>query len=353
MSNLSELKQELISQKSAIESKGGSVKVLNTNPSPAEITAGIKSITIPDLSLATATENDVLIGKTFYALDNTIRTGTLKAVDESESLLFWAGYDDSTEPYEIVLPSGNTTIRPYFIYNITRPIILTLNEEFEIASKYAFNGTDVTITNFHDMKNLTTLQDYSFSNCKGIDLANLPTSITYLNSYCFANVDSTSSKLVISPNVTYYGGYVYGGTSDKVYFTDLDMSALPLSTTPTGLFENSIFDCDLSFPSTVTTVGIQFNFGGSFNHVTLHENINNVKVYAFYAKPTDPVEIFKMKSFTFLREKPPTLSTQWLALQVLKTGFHIYVPDNSVEAYKSLVEDVYKDYITPISEMAE
>ena len=44
MTALEELKQELINQKNAIESKGGTVIVANTYPSPAEITAGIKTI---------------------------------------------------------------------------------------------------------------------------------------------------------------------------------------------------------------------------------------------------------------------------------------------------------------------
>ena len=45
MTTLEELKQELINQKNEIEAKGGTVIVANTYPSPAEITAGIKTIT--------------------------------------------------------------------------------------------------------------------------------------------------------------------------------------------------------------------------------------------------------------------------------------------------------------------
>lgn len=45
MTSLEELKQELINQKNEIEAKGGTVIVANTYPSPAEITAGIKTIT--------------------------------------------------------------------------------------------------------------------------------------------------------------------------------------------------------------------------------------------------------------------------------------------------------------------
>ena len=76
MSNIEILKNELISQKQAIEEKGGNVIVKNLNPSPSEITEGIKSISSVDLSLADATESDVKKGKTFYAMDTTLKVGT-------------------------------------------------------------------------------------------------------------------------------------------------------------------------------------------------------------------------------------------------------------------------------------
>lgn len=46
MTALEELKQELINQKNAIEDMGGTVIVANLYPSPAEITAGIKTIPV-------------------------------------------------------------------------------------------------------------------------------------------------------------------------------------------------------------------------------------------------------------------------------------------------------------------
>ena len=44
MNSIEELKQQLILQKATIEKMGGSVIVKGTNPSPAEITAGIRTI---------------------------------------------------------------------------------------------------------------------------------------------------------------------------------------------------------------------------------------------------------------------------------------------------------------------
>ena len=73
MESIDLLKQEILNQKKEIENKGGVVNVANLNPSPAEITAGIKTIEMPNFSSATATEDDVANGKTFYAGDSSGR----------------------------------------------------------------------------------------------------------------------------------------------------------------------------------------------------------------------------------------------------------------------------------------
>ena len=81
MSSIETLKNELIYQKGAIESKGGTVLVAGTNPSPTEISAGIDSIQAANVGSATATPEDVLEGKTFFAGDNEIKQGTLTVVN--------------------------------------------------------------------------------------------------------------------------------------------------------------------------------------------------------------------------------------------------------------------------------
>ena len=83
MENLEVLKLELLSQKTEIENKGGVVNVANNNPSPSEITAGIKTIVMPDFSSANATVEDVIDGKTFYAGNSEIKVGTKVVPDLS------------------------------------------------------------------------------------------------------------------------------------------------------------------------------------------------------------------------------------------------------------------------------
>ena len=104
MDSLQRIKVELLSQKIAIEEKGGIVNIANSNPSPSEITAGINSIIIPDLTAATATENDVVAGKTFFSGDGIIKLGekeipnlmiaTALPEDVVSGKTFYSGSDD-------------------------------------------------------------------------------------------------------------------------------------------------------------------------------------------------------------------------------------------------------------------
>ena len=118
--NLETLKQELIAQKSAIEEKLGTVVVKNTNPSPSEITEGIKSIEIVnmDLSAATASPNEVLEGYTFYGgTDRELKTGTLKGSildGDITQIIFYNSTDTpSTEPLSFVVPNNVNEIKHY------------------------------------------------------------------------------------------------------------------------------------------------------------------------------------------------------------------------------------------------
>ena len=132
------LKEELELQKQAIESKGGTVNVVNDYPSPSEITAGIYTTTGKDLSDATATESDVLAGKTFYAVNDTLKTGTLEIVDQTQLIkeLFLSGEIFSTESYTLTFPSGILITNRSMFRNNTKKATIYLNEELTLIFLY-------------------------------------------------------------------------------------------------------------------------------------------------------------------------------------------------------------------------
>ena len=88
MTSLEELKQELINQKNEIEAKGGTVIVANTYPSPAEITAGIKTITASSNSGdTTVTITSANTQKSATSLNVNEDSNTISSVDSTLNTL--------------------------------------------------------------------------------------------------------------------------------------------------------------------------------------------------------------------------------------------------------------------------
>lgn len=259
MENLEILKLELLSQRTEIENKGGVVNVANTNPSPSEITAGIKTIAVPDFTSATATVEDVVDGKTFYAGngnmkvgikvvpdlttanatvddvlegktffsgDNTLKTGTKQIADLSNATAteqdvlagktFYAGNQelkvgtcvDNTYMYTKLFVSNEDTGDEQFYFTVS-PGVLKLKSHL----LYLCDKKKVEI-NFNS--DLQEIGDYAFYNC---DYATFPNFSTLTN-------------------LKKIGQYSFSYLTN---FT-LDLSTLPTSTTEYGLrcFHNSI-----------------------------------------------------------------------------------------------------------------
>ena len=93
MESINIIKNELINQKNEIEKKYGTVNVANSYPSPSEITQGIATIPYVDLSQSTATEEDVLRGKTFYSGGAELRTGSADFDVDAIDMIFFITYN--------------------------------------------------------------------------------------------------------------------------------------------------------------------------------------------------------------------------------------------------------------------
>lgn len=107
---------ELIKQKQLLNDKGYAVNIANNNPSPSEITEAIKKINF-DFTVATATEEDVMEGKTFFAQNNELKTGTfsLDIIQEYERII--RGLLSGDIPFACEFPEYCPKIRSYAYYN--------------------------------------------------------------------------------------------------------------------------------------------------------------------------------------------------------------------------------------------
>ena len=200
MENLKALQDELIYQKSVIEEKSGYVTVANINPSPYEITEGIKTIPSSDLSMATATEADVAKGKTFFAGNSVLKTGTATVTPAEVDALFMYNFEETTWSDTIYcsFPTGLKLVKKHSFYKNYHNIEFTLNPELETIEEYAFYDTqNAKILGLHET-NLKTIGTYAFAygNTKGVDYSSLPNTITSLanSCFCYSKCDSLNYK---------------------------------------------------------------------------------------------------------------------------------------------------------------
>ena len=201
MNSLDYLKQELINQKTVIEEKGFSVQTAHLNPSPSEITSAISNMQTANFAQATATEIDVTAGKTFYAGDNNLKTGTRGDGYDYASFTHTMLSAEPPTNLNVVLPSGIENIRTYCFYNIKEGFSgeVTIPEGVKTIGRNAFSGTNATL--FHYPSTVTEFSDYAFHNNQCLTHLEIPDSVTSTGTYVFAD-NSSAETIYIGRGIT-------------------------------------------------------------------------------------------------------------------------------------------------------
>ena len=355
MNNLENLKLELLSQKQLIEKSGGYVVVAGTNPSPAEITEGIKTIAGSDLSIATATEDDVRLGKTFYAGGPELKTGTVSMNTEDIHHIFMPPSNTQTcdDVLYYVIPENLTEVKHYCFENNYNKVHITFHENIKRIAEYAFYyAKNFTFENFADLTQLTHVNSNAFNFCisAAIDLENLPKSITTMDEMCFANTVTANSNIKLPENLVSLGQGAFK-MDNRVVANNFEIATKKVTGLNSSLVYNIAFNCDFVIPSHITSVSSYFNYGGCFRNIVIPQSITHLYNFCFGSSTTDPVSNFYLDSVVFESETPPYFGLTIFATQNITNGFNIYVPDNSVDVYKSASNfSRYANNIHPMSE---
>ncbi len=139
MTSLEELKQELINQKNEIEAKGGTVIVANTYPSPAEITAGIKTIT------ASTNSGDTTVTITSA---NTQNLATSLNVNEDSNTI--SSVDSTLNTLSNVVPNTETPIEENEVDSTIKEIntnsVSDIDNSIELTNSNQVDETDLSAT---------------------------------------------------------------------------------------------------------------------------------------------------------------------------------------------------------------
>lgn len=356
MNSLNQLKQELLTQKTAITNKGGTVTIAHTNPSPAEITAGINSIPILDMTEATATTSDVLKGKTFYAGDKSLKTGALEIMDaETYEILHNNYYTPAkADVLDYSVPAGTLKLRPYYMAYNPSHINLTLNNELQEIGAHAFDHcSNINILNFEEMQNCTKIGDWAFLSTANLDMSNIPSCIQEIGTGGFGGAIYTDT-IKIPSSVTVMKDYAFGynNSTERYYIKNIDLSECTLTEYPRCMFQCMIAtECDLTFPSCLTKIPYGFIYYGCVKSILLPATIQHIGTYAFGCPISQKAEDNFLNTIVLESSTPPTADYQPFGPANMRANTKIYVPDESIEAYKAHVR--YKDYASYMRPMSE
>ncbi len=356
MTGINKFKEEFKEQKKLIEKKGGKVVVKNDYPSPSEILEGIETIDAPEFALATATESDVVMGKTFFSQSSELKTGTGIFDKDMMNNIFMVNYQQKTTNERIYYscPAGLKLIKKnsfYFNYN---PIHITFNPELTKIESYAFYyAQDFEFEGLENASGLTSIEMYAFAytSLNGLDFANLPDSLTNIGEFCFYDCEKAEfTDIKIPPKCNSIGMGIFKQIKRK-QANSFDSMNSNLVVYPHSMLYNIAFRGDLIMPEGFLAIRPYFNYNGTFRNIVFPTTINNLENFCFGADSAESLSNFNLETVTFLKETPPTFGYTVFAPQNIENGFKIYVPDNAVEEYKAVPNlSSYVDCIYPMSQ---
>ena len=245
-------------------------------------------------------------------------------------------------PYE----SGGATFGAILISNIYKDGVgvMTFDDDVTMIGYEAFYSctslTSVTIPDsvttigddaFYECSSLTsitipdsvtTIGHYAFCYCSSLTSVTIPDSVTTIGDLAFAHCYSLTS-VTIPDSVTTIGEWAFFGC------TSLTSVAIPDSVTTIG--ESAFCDCDsltsVTIPDSVTTIGESaFRDCDSLTSVNIPDSVTEIGYNAFY--DCDSLTSVYCKATT-----PPSLGNSVFNNNGI--GRKIYVPTESVQAYKS------------------
>ena len=233
--------------------------------------------------------------------------------------------------------------RIYFDKPITTIDSFFLSSDQSLLESVIIPNSVTTIESsaFSDCSSLTSVNlgnsvksigNYAFDGCSSLTSINIPDSVTSIGYNAFRDCSSLKS-VTIGNSVTSIGSSAFSDCSS--------LTSVNLGNSVMTIGYNAFYNCDsltsIDIPDSVTSIGSSaFSDCSSLKSVTIGNGVTSIENGAFescynlasvYCKATTPPSLGYSSYFTFYENA---------------SGRKIYVPRNSVDAYKSAAG--WKDY---------
>ncbi len=302
-------------------------------------------------------------------------------IPDSVTTIGERAFDDCDYLKSITIPDSVTEIGEKAFYYCSSLTSITIPDSVTTIGDEAFYGCK-SLTSITIPDSVTTIGDKAFCNCSSLTSVTIPDSVTEIGYRAFLDCSSLTS-VTIPDSVTTIGIDAFWGCSsltsvtipDSVTTIGIqafrDCSSLTTITIPdsvTTIGNYAFLDCSsltsVTIPDSVTTIGNKvFSGCSSLTTITIPDSVTAIGYSAFHgcSSLTTAVIGSGVKSIGysafencyFLNEvickptTPPTAifdsgATEWNAFNAIGTSAKIYVPYESVEAYRTA--DYWKDY---------
>lgn len=179
-----------------------------------------------------------------------------------------------------------------------------------------------------------------FSGCTKLETVILPETLESIGTSAFAECEKLYEQ---DSGLAYVGNWLVGA-KQNIISANVREGTQHIAD---GIFiENSNLS-SVSLPSTLKTIG-SFAFSGcsSLTSIKIPEGVTEIGQQAFR-------NCFNIKKVIFLSSVPPAIGSDLFSNKWEPTEFTVYVPRGSLEAYRSVNDEYWQDYLVKLDRIKE